>query len=262
MNTLADPIRPGLCSVTFRQLTPEQIVDLTAAAGLEVIEWGGDLHVPPGDTARAAEIARLTVDAGLAVASYGSYFRATEGEDFAPVLDSAQALGADRIRVWAGTSGSEAASNADKEAVAERMRLAASAAAERGISLALEFHGGTLTDSASSTRALLDRVGDPALSTYWQPRVDAAVGAALVDYALLADRVSAVHVFSWWPRGERLRLIEREELWRRLFSAAADAPHPPRDALLEFVPDDDPAVLAGEAATLRGWIDSASRLGA
>ncbi len=47
-------IRAGLCSVTFRALPPERIVALAAAAGLDVIEWGGDVHVPPGrsDTRR------------------------------------------------------------------------------------------------------------------------------------------------------------------------------------------------------------------
>ena len=151
-------IRSGLCSVTFRQLDPARVVALTVAAGLEAIEWGGDVHVPAGDVARAAEVARQTADAGLAVASYGSYFRATEGEEIAPVLDAAEALGADRIRVWAGRVGSADASDAEQHTTAERLRAAASDAAARGIALALEFHGGTLTDSAASTRRLLAAV--------------------------------------------------------------------------------------------------------
>jgi hypothetical protein len=63
-----------------------------------------------------------------------------------------------------------------------------------------------------------------------------------------------VHVFSWWPRAERLRLHERGALWEALFTAASAVPAPPRDALLEFVPDDDPALLPAEAATLRDWL--------
>ena len=255
-------IRSGLCSVTFRQLEPARVVALTAAAGLEAIEWGGDVHVPAGDVARAAEVARQTADAGLAVASYGSYFRATEGEEIAPVLDAAEALGADRIRVWAGRVGSADASDAQRRATAERLRAAASDAAARGIALALEFHGGTLTDSAASTRRLLAAVDHPALTTYWQPRVDAQDDDALADYAALSDRVSAAHVFSWSPAGERLPLAARDALWRRFFTAASAAGNPPRDALIEFVPDEDPAVLGREAATLRSWIDAASRLGA
>lgn len=40
---------------------------------------------------------------------------------------------------------------------------------------------------------------------------------------------------------------------------AAAAPSPPRDALIEFVPGDDPGLLAAEAATLRRWIADAER---
>ncbi len=39
-------IKSGLVSITFRQLTCEQIVDLVSKAKLDAIEWGGDIHVP------------------------------------------------------------------------------------------------------------------------------------------------------------------------------------------------------------------------
>ena len=32
---------PGLVSITFRPLSPREIVDLVAEAGLKAIEWGG-----------------------------------------------------------------------------------------------------------------------------------------------------------------------------------------------------------------------------
>lgn len=250
-------IRLGLCSVTFRALTPERIVDLAAAAGLESIEWGGDTHVPPGDLVRAEQVAKTTTDAGLVVASYGSYFRAAKGEALAPILDSAQALGADRVRIWAGSLGTAEATAEDRAETIARLQSAASDAHERGIDLALEFHSGTLADSATATLSVLSEVGSAALSTYWQPTVAASDDIALAEYEAVAAHTSAVHVFSWWPQTQRLRLHERDELWRRVFAAAAAQTHPPRDALLEFVPDDDPDLLAAEAATLRGTIRSA-----
>ncbi|MFD5215407.1 sugar phosphate isomerase/epimerase family protein [Microbacterium sp. NPDC058345] len=248
-------IRPGLCSVTFRQLTPEQIVDLAADAGLETIEWGGDVHVPPGDAKRAAEVARLTTDAGLAVSSYGSYFRAGSDERLTPILDSAEALGADRIRVWAGSVDAADADEADWTAVIGRLTEAVAEASARGIRLSLEYHRRTLAPDPASTTRLLDAV--PGLGTYWQPAVDAPDAQALREFAALTPRVDAVHVFSWWPAAERRRLHERAGLWQGLFAAASALPEPPRDALLEFVPDDEPALLAAEAATLRGWIAAA-----
>lgn len=247
-------MRPGLCSVTFRQLTPEQIVLHAAEAGLEVIEWGGDVHVPAGDPERAAQVALATTDAGLAVCSYGSYFRAGADEALTPILDSAEALGADRVRIWAGRVDSADATPEQYAEVVARLRDAAAEASDRGIALALEYHRGTVADNPDAVLRLLADVGSPALSTYWQPSVGAADAVALAEFDALAAHTSAVHVFSWWPRTERLRLHERAELWRGLFAAASALPAPPRDALLEFVPDDDPDLLAAEAATLRGWL--------
>ncbi|MFD5226301.1 sugar phosphate isomerase/epimerase family protein [Microbacterium sp. NPDC058342] len=250
-------VRPGLCSVTFRQLTPERIVELAAEARLEVIEWGGDVHVPPGDPERAAEVARSTADAGVDVCSYGSYFRAGAQEPITPILDSAQALGADRVRVWAGRVDSADASPEEYAGVVSRLRDAVDEAGDRGISLALEYHRGTVADNPDAVLRLLADVGRPGLSTYWQPTVGAADEVALAEFDALASRVSAVHVFSWWPLTERLPLRERGVLWQSLFTAAAALASPPRDALLEFVPDDDPDLLASEAAALRQWLADA-----
>ena len=247
-------IRPGLCSVTFRSLDPQRVVDLVADAGLDVIEWGGDVHVPPGDVERAAQVAELTAAAGLESCSYGSYFRAGEGESLTPILDSAEALGVDRVRVWAGGVGSDESSEANRASVVSRLRDAADEADARGIGLALEFHSGTLADTAPTTLRLLEDVGSAVLSTYWQPTVGATVDTVLTEYRALAAHTSAAHVFSWWPTQERLPLRARDALWTRFFGEALAAPVPPRDALLEFVPGDDPALLRGEAAALRSYL--------
>ena len=41
--------RLGLVSVSFRPHTPEDILKAMQCAGLNYIEWGGDVHVPHGD---------------------------------------------------------------------------------------------------------------------------------------------------------------------------------------------------------------------
>jgi hypothetical protein len=232
-------MRPGLCSVTLRALSVEEVAAAAVTAGLEAIEWGADVHVPPGDIA-AAERARAT---GLAVASYGSYFRAGDPlSGFDAVLTSARALGAPRIRIWAGRVGSAGASAAQRAAVAEGVRAAAELAGD--IEVALEFHGGTLTDEPASAAALLEAAGRA--RTYWQPPQGAPDDVALAGLRAVAPWLAAVHVFSWWPGAERHPLAARAALWREVLALAGDV-----DALLEFVPGDDPAVLAREAATLR-----------
>ena len=100
-------MKPGLVSVTFRQLSPEGIIDLCASSGLQAIEWG-DVYVPPGDDRVASRVGEMTRRAGLSVAAYGSYYRlaASEASPFEEVLASAEAMGAPAIRVWAGNRGS------------------------------------------------------------------------------------------------------------------------------------------------------------
>ncbi|MFU8945254.1 sugar phosphate isomerase/epimerase family protein [Mycetocola zhadangensis] len=254
MRTRSTPSpRPGLCSVTFRDLTVDEIIDLTVSAGLESIEWGGDIHVPPGDIDLARSVGERTRAAGLDVASLGSYYRCDESGDFPSVLSSAAALGAPRIRVWAGEKGSADATGHDREQVTSHLDSAASHASEYGIDLALEFHGGTLTDTADSALELLSTITATNVSCYWQPPVGVDEGTALAELAQLAPWVSSLHVFSWWPEHERLPLADRETLWTRALSFAGTLPGV-TDALLEFLPDDDPAQLGRDAEVLRSWL--------
>ena len=57
-------IKPGLVSITFRNLSVQEISGLAAKSGLVGIEWGGDVHVPHGDVGAARKVRKLTVDAG------------------------------------------------------------------------------------------------------------------------------------------------------------------------------------------------------
>ena len=83
--------RLGLCSVTFRRLSPGEVVAAAVAAGVDGIEWGADVHVPPGDRSVADEVARWCTDAGIACPSYGSYLAAgkSSAARLGPVLASA-----------------------------------------------------------------------------------------------------------------------------------------------------------------------------
>ncbi|WP_193107123.1 sugar phosphate isomerase/epimerase [Brachybacterium sp. FME24] len=251
-------IRPGLCSVTFRGLDVSRVVALAADAGLECIEWAGDAHVPPGDTVAATRARELTERAGLAVASYGSYltFEGSD-EDFGvqseAALNSARVLAAPRIRVWAARTASADVTEQPRARIVGRIQSFADRAAEHGIEVGLEFHGGTLTDEIGSTLRLLEEVGRDSVLSYWQPHQDMPAAEAVDTLRQVLPRTSTIHVFSWWPNHRRHPLAEREDLWREVFGALA-AEGSDRDALLEFVPDDDPAALPREAETLRALI--------
>ncbi|PRY15229.1 sugar phosphate isomerase/epimerase family protein [Kineococcus rhizosphaerae] len=249
-------LTPGLCSITFRQLDVDGVLDVAARAGLAAVEWGADVHVPVGDLDTARSVAARTAAAGLRVASYGSYFRAGVSEGFADVLATAVALGAPRVRVWAGAQGS---AGAERGPVVAALADAVRRAADAGVQIGTESHGGTLTDTTASTLALLadvdGRTGTEALTTYWQPTVDAPDDDAVAELAVLLPRTSTVHAFSWSPGTTRQPLASRESLWRRAVGllASSGGDH---DVLLEFVPGDDPGVLGREGAVLREWLNT------
>ncbi|MBI2441116.1 MAG: sugar phosphate isomerase/epimerase [Lentisphaerae bacterium] len=253
-------IFPGLVSVTFRKLSPEEIIRLASAAGLKGIEWGGDVHVPPGRSDIARQVRRLTQEAGLQLPSYGSYYSVgvSSREEFAPVLDTAGELGVGTIRIWAGNQGSSQASADYRQRLADLTRQLADQAARRELDLAFEFHGGSLTDTVDSTLALLAAINHSRVKTYWQvpagmPIADCAEGLKRVLSAL-----ANIHVGSWSSdRKERRPLAEYEAAWQRFLSIAVTNPGD-RFALLEFVCNDDPAMLAPDAAVLRRLLALAS----
>lgn len=250
-------IYAGLVSVTFRQLSPAAIVALVRQAGLCGIEWGGDVHVPPGDWPRAREVGEITREAGLIVTAYGSYYRAAHSEGnglpFQAVLATALELGAPVIRVWAGTAGSATADEEMRWRVAADLRRVAGLAARAGVRVATEFHGGTLTDTNESTNQLLLEVDHPNLYTYWQPLTGMSDETCLQALAQLAPRLSHLHVFHWRTPQERFALADGAARWKRFLVAAHRAPGD-RGAMLEFVPGDAPENFLRDAATLLTWL--------
>jgi 3-dehydroshikimate dehydratase len=248
-------VRTGLVSVTFRQLPADEVVEVAARSGLAAIEWGGDVHVPLGNLPVARRVKAMSEERGLAVAAYGSYLRAgsVDREEMRSAVATAAALGAPRIRVWAGNVGTAQAGVGDRMAVTRGLAELAEMAAGSGIEIAMEFHRNTLTDEVDSTITLLLDVGAANLKTYWQPPVDLDDAQCLEQLEALMPWLSTVHVFSWWPSNTRLPLAARESLWRPVLDRLAAEPRE-INALLEFVAEDSPDQLAKDAADLHSWV--------
>jgi sugar phosphate isomerase/epimerase len=138
----------------------------------------------------------------------------------------------------------------------------------RGLTVGLEFHGGTPTATVAGTLGLIEAVGSPNLFTYWQPpywhgpttpESDAAEAIALLGV------LSHLHVYEWASPEDRRALVEGTDRWRAVLGAV-DAGTPEtgtpetaawrgdRVAFLEFVAGDDPEALRRDAATLRDWL--------
>jgi len=248
----------GLVSVSFRPHPPEEIVQACVRAKLGSIEWGGDVHVPHGNLEQAEAVAKLTTNHGLTVAAYGSYYRAgysaNEGLPFQRVLDTALALDAPVIRIWAGRQGSAATTPALRRTIVDDLTACAEAAGQHRRQIALEFHADTLADEADETVRLLQEINHPALRSYWQPRHGEDTAGALAGLRSLSEWLSHVHVFEWWPtHRERHSLGHGRVRWRAFLRQAATTSGD-RHALLEFMPHDRLDELSIEAATLHSIV--------
>ena len=231
----------GLTSVTFRKLGWREIIQIACDCGLGGIEWGGDVHVPPGELEHAGEVRQATVDAGLAVLSYGSYYKLGGDVPFEPVLATAFALQASTIRVWAEGAFSRAVEDA---------RCIADMAATHGVTIAFEYHRNTLTETSESALALLNATARKNVRTYWQPNPELTHGQNLAELKAVSPYLEHMHVFHWTRHGRRLPLEDGAGAWRAYFRAAR-----PKAAILEFVKGDSPVQLAEDAKQLRRLCD-------
>ena len=239
---------PGLCSVTFRNKKPEEIVLLAKRAGLSAIEWGGDIHVPHGDLKKAREVGRLCGGQGILTTSYGSYYRLGERSiPFREVLETAWELGAGQIRIWAGTKASGVTNETQWQALAEEASETAALARDAGIQVCTEYHGGTLTDSPESALRLLTAC--PLLRTYWQPLFDRTEQQERAILEGLSGRLAHIHVFHW-AKLSRLPLSEGKNRWRGYLEFVKRLPDT-RCAYLEFVREDSVEQFLADAAVLK-----------
>jgi len=253
-------ITPGLVSVTFRQLEPDQIIELARQAGLQGIEWGGDIHVPHGNTSKGEEVRKQTLDSGLCVAAYGSYYKVGHSESvglhFGSVLETAVALGAPTIRVWAGTLGPDQADTQYRRLVAEDAFRIASLAAEAGVSISFEAHEGSLTDGTEKASTFFTEMNHPNIYAYWQPPHGISVEACRAGLIAVLPRLSNLHVFHWWPTShDRRPLWEGRDRWLTYLNTAQETKHN-HYAMLEFVTGDNLAAFKEDALMLCRWINN------
>lgn len=251
-------IFPGLMSVTFRHLEPEDIIRLAEKAGMHGIEWEATVHVPHGEIERAEQVARQTRDAGLRLTSYGSYYKAgcdQKGKhSFESVLETALALQVPSVRVWAGDRGTQEADESWWKKVIEDSRRIAERAAKEGLLIDFEYHGDTLTDRQDSADRLMREIDHSHVRCNWQPPVDQTPAVRLKGLKKISPWLANIHVFQW-DSTNRLPLKEGTADWTQYLQTAARVPGE-RFAMLEFVKDDDPQQFLEDAEVLKKMLSA------
>ena len=254
-------LKAGLASVTLKTKTPEEVIRLVADSDISAIEWASHVHAHEGDVALCKQILTMTHDAGLEVSSYGSYFRLGTGTDIVPFLESAAALETNQIRIWGGRESSCDLSPAQRKALVEESVAIAEKAASYNITLSLECHPNTVTDTLESQLLFLNEVNMPNFCTYWQADtalpMDARTTSLQSVYA--SGKLTNLHLY-WYNAAHERRLLEegKEQLtqWLSLFKNDSL----PRYALIEFVKDNTDENFLRDAKTLASIVSTVNTL--
>ncbi len=208
---------PGLVSVTFRKYDKFTVSKLAADSGLFEIEWGGDVHVPPSDKNAIDNAIYSSSVNKIKISSYGSYYRS--GDDMKEMqsnIETAHALGAKYIRIWAGNKGSAEVDDAERSKTVNNIIKTCDFAKQYSITVCPEFHIDTLTDDYNSALKLVDEVGRENFKLYWQPNQFRDEEYNLKSCKAILPFMTNVHVFHW-IRGDMYPLQNGKEIWKKYF---------------------------------------------
>ena len=185
--------KTGIVSISFRDRSPEQILTAASEAGLDAVEWGGDVHVPHGDLEAARLVRELSAAFDTEIAEYGSYYAIGKSDPslFEDILNTARDLGTNVIRVWAhqGKASDSFSEEEYQACVADAKRICAMAG---DITVALECHPNTLTDEYHTELKFIRDVGCDNLGINLDP-------ANLIMYGK-GNPVDALDVFGKYVR--------------------------------------------------------------
>ena len=235
----------GLCSISFRKNTPEEILRAMKEAGLSIIEWGSDEHCPPE---RAKEIAELQKRYSIRCCSYGTYFRlgVTPICELEKYIEAARILGTDTLRLWCGDKNSEDYSTEQKKFLFDECIAAAKIAEAAGVTLCMECHNRTYSNIKESALELMRTVNSKCFRMYWQPSPFRSEEENIEYAKQVSNSTVNIHVFNWKGK-EKYPLREAKDIWKTYLNCFGKG----RILLLEFMPDDKIESLKSETEALK-----------
>ena len=158
----------GFTSVTLRSYSLEEVAEIAAEAGAEIIEWGSDFHVKTADDAKKAR--KLCDEKGIIINSYGTYYRTGSADkaEWEKICENASLMGAKYVRAWLGTKGSADTNEDEYSALLDDARSMADTAAGYGLVISHECHHHTFNDTTESSLKFLHDVQRENIKTYYQ----------------------------------------------------------------------------------------------
>ncbi len=237
--------RLGLVSVSFRNRTPREILTAMKECGLTHIEWGSDVHCPPG---KAEEIALLQKEYGIVCSSYGTYFYLGSNpiSELHSYIEAAKALGTNVLRLWCGNKNSQDYSESEKAELFSECKKAAELAEESGVILCMECHIRSYTNKKESALELMKAIDSPSFRMYWQPNQFRTEEENIAYASLLSLYTVNIHVFNW-KETKMYPLNDAKDIWKKYLSCFDDD----KTLLLEFMPDGRLETLKTEAEALK-----------
>jgi len=238
----------GLVSVSFRNLTPMQILKAMNKAGLSVIEWGSDIHAPASDIKRLNEIKELQKEHSIACCSYGTYFRLGETpmaelEDY---INAAKILEADVLRLWCGNKSGDDMTSYERKKLVSECKAAAKIAENSGVTLCMECHKKTFTENCEDAVFLMNEINSPNFRMYWQPFQWQSTEENIINARKISPYAVNIHVFNWHG-ADKLPLADATEDWKKYLK---EFPYS-CNLLLEFMPNGTIEELSTEAESLK-----------
>ena len=196
----------GLCSVTFRKKTAEEVVNLAKKAGIGFIEWGSDVHVKTIDDARTVKA--LCEKADIKISSYGSYFNSAVYDErkWIETCRIAKEMNAEYIRIWLGKKNSQLTSEKEYKFLIENTKKMCDIAKEYNLLVCPECHDNTFNNNTDAILRFIKELQRDNFKTYFQSRYfRMEYDKDRIDRTF--DHIKDVHV--------SYRDLKREQLFRK-----------------------------------------------
>ncbi len=163
-------LKLGVASVTFRNKTVSETVEIAKNAAVDYIEWGGDVHVKTLDDAKNAK--ELCDKNGIKICSYGSYYRVgcADKNKWEKICLIANAMNASSVRVWLGDKDSEETTQAEYNRILDDLKSICSVAQKYNLSVCPECHDNTYNNNTDAFLKIKNDLKADNFKTYFQSR--------------------------------------------------------------------------------------------